>query len=141
MKPTAHTCTSRREPSARWYFVAASIVLVAGCDPISSLSGSVRAAGDCSGLPEKGVADAILTVRCPDWRANSEPIRTDREGHFHHAYISWDKFDDACTLHVEREGYEPVDVPIRSVKEGESIRNVFVVLRLRPLPPAAMRQP
>jgi hypothetical protein len=110
---------------------AASLALVVGCDPVSSLDGRVRSAGDCSGLAETGVANAVLTVRCPDTRANSAPIRSDDAGHFRHVYISWDKFDDACVIHVEHEGYEPADVPVRLAKVGEDVRSVFVLLRLR----------
>jgi hypothetical protein len=111
---------------------AAILALAIGCDPLSSLDGRVRSAGDCSGLPEKGIAGAVLTVRCPDERASTrQPIQSDETGHFLHGYISWDNFDDACIIHVEREGYESADVPVRLAKVGEDVRSVFVVLRLK----------
>ena len=111
---------------------AAMLALTMGCDPLSSLDGRVRSADDCSGFPETGVAGAVLTVRCPDERASThQPIQSDETGHFRHGYVSWDKFDDACIIHVEREGYEPADVPVRLAKVAESRQSVFVVLRLR----------
>jgi hypothetical protein len=105
-----------------------------GCDPISSVDGQVRSAADVEAPGGRnGVAGALVNVRCPNqWPPQGTSGHADRAGYFIHTMISWDRYDDDCVLHAERDGYEPVDIRVGAAKIGEEVRKVHVVIRLKP---------
>jgi hypothetical protein len=112
----------------------AACLLSTGCDPVSVLEGHVRTPADSSASrDEKGVIDAAVSVHCPDGHTDSRWVRTDQDGHFLHAMVSFDPFDDNCVIHVERDGFDPADISVRSAKvaEGPGPRRIRVLIRLK----------
>ena len=119
-----------------WSFTCtiATLGMLNGCDPISSMNGQVRSATDV-GAPDdsNGIGGAIVTVRCPNQGPpEGASARADRAGYFVHGMVSWDRYEDDCVLHAEREGYQPLDIPVGAAKVGEDVRMVHVVIRLKP---------
>ena len=61
-------------------------------------------------------------------------------GHFLYSKVDSSKYEDDCRIHLEKEGFEAVDVTLRSVKVGEKGQTVFVRIPLTPTATHSERQ-
>jgi hypothetical protein len=104
------------------------LVFTPGCDKVWTIEGIVHVAHTCL---TGEISDVDVSISCPSHRGDGQ-VRTTQLGHFLYSKVDSSKYEDGCRIHLEKEGFEAVDVTLRSVKVGQKGQTVFVRIALMP---------